>query len=154
MAKKKAAIIAIIILTVIALLSGWAIYCQRDQMLTGEVERELIPQISEVNGKILEINVVMGQSVKQGEVLARIDPSDQQYALTQLQLVLQQKQAALEQLYQGAEPEEIKQAQNNISIAITNYDNARIAHEQAQLELANAQQLFANGGISPSGPKA
>lgn len=79
----------------------------------GKVEQVIIPHYSEVSGKIVELHIQQGQTVQAGDVLAVIDSSTQQNSIAQLEQVLIQQQATLEQTLSGAEPAAIKQAQRD-----------------------------------------
>ncbi len=68
-------------------------YGRGGQHYIGVVEATILSNTSEVSGKILEMPVELGQHVAKGDVIARIDSTDQEYAYEQLQLALEKKKA-------------------------------------------------------------
>jgi len=86
-------------------------------VLDGVVETQIYSHYSEVAGKITLMPVELGQEIKAGELIAEIDNRDAQYSLEQMETMLTKKQAALSELQKGFDPEEIRQAQNNVTLA-------------------------------------
>lgn len=109
--------------------------------LKGVTETNLYSHVAEVQGKIVEDPIELGQMVKKGDVLMRIDSTDMEYALEQLELTLVQKQAVLDSLEGGTEQEQIRQAQNGVSVAKATYEKARSDYQ-------NTLDLYQGGGTS------
>jgi HlyD family secretion protein len=90
---------------------------------------QTLPLSFKSSGKLAELTVSVGQKVKKGDVLARIDPADLQAALDQAKANLQQAQAAFTKAQQGATPEQVEAAK----VALT---NAQQAADDAQKSAA------------------
>lgn len=119
-------------------------------VLEGIVETTIYSQYCEVSGKISKLPVELGQKVKAGDVIAEIDDSNEQYALAQLKAVLAKKQAILDELKTGATSSEIKQGQNNVTLAEIAYQNAQLTKERVQKDFENARILLGERAISQS----
>jgi HlyD family secretion protein len=110
----------------------------------------------ETTGTVAEILVDEGETVTEGDPLARLDVRDLSLRVKQAEAALNQAQASYDQLLEGATPEEIAaseaqlvQAQAGLRQVRGSVTGADIAAAQAQLEQARAAlaQLLA-------GPKA
>lgn len=97
-------------------------------------------------GQLTEVDVRVGQTVKTGDVLARIDPSSAQAALAQAQANLQSAQASLQSAYAPLTAAQRLQLQHQLSAAQQNYndtvasvnqtnqvDAAAVANDQAKV---------------------
>jgi HlyD family secretion protein len=171
---------------------GFAVYRQlvivpaqqaRQKVLTVPVERRSLPIIVSANGTVKpersinvspkesgvlkELLVKEGDTVKKGQVLAKMDDSDLQGQLLQAQGQLAQAQANLQKAIAGNRPQDIAQAQAALDEAKANLQKAiagnrpqDIAQAQARLKSAQAiltkaednfrrnQQLYRSGAIS------
>lgn len=143
--KKK--IVPVLLLVILAIAFGiW----QNTQsgIIQGKVEQTVVPHYSEVGGKIAELHVQQGQTVQTGDVLAVLDGSAQENAIQQLEQVLIQQQAALEQTTNGAEPAAIKQAQSAVKAAQASYNTAKLQYDTLAANLEKNAALYEIGGIS------
>jgi len=120
----------------------------KDLSLTGVVETSIYSNFSEVAGKITESPIELGQEVVKGDVIAVIDDSDQRYALEQLQTTLTKKKAALADLGNGSEAEQIKQGRNNVALAEQAVSAAAISGQRAQDAYDRAESLFEAGAMA------
>jgi len=111
-----------------------------DLKLPGVVEGTIYSQVSEVSGKIIEMNVQLGSPVKKGDIIARIDSINLQYTLEQLQL-------ALEKIHLMNQ-DELVRARSGVSVAEANYRGAQASFAQARNDLAPLEQMFEIGGIA------
>ncbi|MDE3096577.1 MAG: biotin/lipoyl-binding protein [Chloroflexota bacterium] len=74
--------------------------------------------------KVTKVNVVVGQAVKAGDVLAQIDPTDAQNALKTAQASLASAQANLQQTLAGSTAPQLAAADQGVVQAQTSYNNA------------------------------
>jgi HlyD family secretion protein len=123
-------------------------FSSSDLVLEGYVETTIYPHYSEVSGKIIELPIELGQEVHKGDILAVLDNRNEQYALEQLEETLAKKQAILSELTSGAGVEELKQLQNNVSLAEIAYNNSQLTRDRAQKDYEDAQVLFEAGAIA------
>lgn len=110
--------------------------------LNAEAEAAIAPQIAEVSGKLLEVNVEPGQSVKESDVIAVIDSEGQEYIVAQLEYNLAQTKL------QGSSA--VEKESNAISSAQSAYDSARLTARNAADDYAKYKALYAEGAISKS----
>lgn len=134
-----------VLLLILIIVSAAFFYGRTDQNYIGVVEATILSHTSEVSGKILEMPVELGQHVSKGDVIAKIDDTDQKYAYDQLQLTLEKKKLALSELEVGAGD---NQAENSIAIAQSAYNSALSSNQKASLDYKNAQALYNQGAIS------
>lgn len=140
---KKKLIPPIILIAIISLITYF--YLNERQSYTGVVEATILSHTAEVSGKILEMPVELGQHVSKGDVIAKIDDTNQKYAYEQLQLALEKKKLALSDLQVGSGN---TQAEHSISIAQSVYNSAASTSQKATLDYQNALSLFNQGAIS------
>jgi len=114
----------------------------------GRVEQVIVPHYSETSGKIAELHIQQGQTVQAGDILAVIDSSAQKNSIAQLEQVLIQQQATLEQTLNGAEPAVIRQAQSAVKAAQAAYQTAQLQYDNLASTLEKTAALYEIGGIS------
>lgn len=76
------------------------------------------------SGRVTKVDVTLGQAVKQGDVLAEIDPTDAQSALQSAQSSLASAQSKLDELLQGSTASELAAADESVTQAQASYDKA------------------------------
>jgi HlyD family secretion protein len=137
----------IILLVVLILITFFIVFFYQisSRHFTGVVEATILSHTSEVNGKILEMPVDLGQHISKGEIIAVIDSTEQEYAYEQLELMLEKKKLALSEQKFGVGGN--SQADNNISIAQANYNSALSYSHKASSDYKNAQALYEQGAI-------
>jgi len=97
---------------------------------------QAVPLNFKNSGKVSEIDVNVGDKVKAGQVLAKLDDSDLKSQLDQAKANLANAQAAYNKLTQGATPQAVASAQAAVDSANTTLANA-------QKSLGSAQQVAA-----------
>ena len=119
------------------------------------------------SGLLAELNVEQGQTVKKGQIIARMDNSEIKMRIIQYKANLEQAKAQLAESLAGSRPEEIAQgkarvdqAQAQLAIiregnrlqeiqqAQAQVDSAKAAVELTQSRLKRYQDLAKNGAIS------
>jgi HlyD family secretion protein len=97
-------------------------------------------------GSIVEVRVQVGDLVKAGDVLARLDTADLELAVRQAEIGLQQAEAQLAQLREGPSEVDVAAAQAALDSAKAAYnqalrgpDNDQLAAAQAQVDQAKVQ---------------
>jgi HlyD family secretion protein len=141
---RKKKIIPLLILVMIISVAVY-FYGQNKQTYTGVIEATILSNTAEISGKILEMPVELGQHVSKGDIIAKLDNTDQNYAYEQLQLTLDKKKLALSQLQIGSGS---TQANNSVDIAQANYSSASSSSRKAAQDYQKAQSLFDQGAIS------
>lgn len=94
-----------------------------------------------VSGTLVELPVDVGSQVKQGDVIAAIDPSDFQNAVDSAQANLDQARANLLAMERGARPEEIEQLKAAVA-------EAKATSEQAIADFNRQAELLPKGATS------
>jgi RND family efflux transporter MFP subunit len=83
--------------------------------VTGKVKmKEERKFYAQTDGKLLHVYIKVGDTVKEKQVLAEIDPSDAQYKLQQLELQLEEIQADWNKMKEGPKPQELKILEENV----------------------------------------
>lgn len=97
-------------------------------------------------GRVKELYVDQGDSVQQGQIIARMDDAEVQAQLVQARANLAQAQAKLAEVRAGSRPEEIAQARSRLAQAEAQLAQTRagsrpeeIAQARAQVEAAQAR---------------
>ena len=119
-AKKKA------VLFLAACLLGLAAYlyhafCQQDNqeelVLQGNVDVREVSLAFRQSDRILEMLAEEGDRVQKGQVLARLDTRELKLQLQRLNAEIAAQQSTVDKLHNGTRPEEIRQAEGNLSQA-------------------------------------
>lgn len=100
---------------------------------TPDQEVLLRPQIE---AQLLNLNVDVGDAVKRGQILARLDNSLLVSAVNEAEAEL------------AAQSAEVAQAQAQVNDALAKVDAARLELQQATADAARQQQLFGQGAIA------
>jgi HlyD family secretion protein len=90
---------------------------------------DLFPKVS---GYLEKISVNLGDSVRQGQVIAQIDQSDFLYKVHEIEAKVAQARAALDEIEAGTRAEEIRQAEEAVKQAQSRYDNAKTHRERME----------------------
>ncbi len=116
---------------------------QQQGKFTGYVEAEYIYLAAPDAGWITSQNVVLGDEVRQGDIVTALDDVYQTLAVSQQNLVKQQKAAQLDDLTLGARQQELAVLQSQLH-------EAEIHSQLTQLQYQRANQLLNDKMISPS----
>jgi HlyD family secretion protein len=90
---------------------------------------DLFPKVS---GYLEKISVNLGDSVRQGQVVAQIDQKDFLYKVHEIEAKVAQAKAALDEIEAGTRSEEIRQAEEAVKQAQSRYDNAKTHRERME----------------------
>jgi len=142
MVKRVLPLVVVGLLLVAALL-----YSQRrtgPMKVSGFIETDEIRVGSRVGGRVSEINIEEGQTVRKGDVLVELGPFQLREQYNQAKALLAQAQADYDRLVFGYQPEEIEQTKarlDQLTAARERLGDAEedIAAAEANLELARAQ---------------
>lgn len=142
MTKRKAILIGVVTIAAIAVSAFYANWFHRDSSLrgSGTVEARNIRVGSKIGGRVAEVLVREGDSVKTGQILITFDEQE-------LRAALEQAQAAAEKAQRGYRPEEIAEARAAALQAKAEYEQRQngyrpeqIAAAQADVDRANADE--------------
>jgi membrane fusion protein YbhG len=103
--------------------------------VSGQVEATEVQVAPEVGGRVLEIPVVEGDRIKKGDLIATLDTRDVDLALRRADAERGQADAQLRLLLAGSRPEDIGQAQAQVTAAAGDVS-------ASQAELAGAEADF------------
>jgi HlyD family secretion protein len=110
---------------------------------SGSIEADETTIAAEMGGRIREVLVDDGASVKAGDVLVRLDDSLLVAQIGQAQAAATAARAGLAQVTSGSRPEEVAAARANLAQATAIRDGAQRAWEDAKRSLASPQELDA-----------
>jgi len=111
-----------IALIVIAILFVWYVVADRLAPWTDQarVQAYIVPIVSQVAGRVIEVNVGKDQEVRQGDVLLKIDPSDYQLAVENAETELELAGQSI-----GASTAAVTTAQAKVIEAQANVDHLK-----------------------------
>jgi multidrug efflux pump subunit AcrA (membrane-fusion protein) len=87
---------------------------------------------SAVDGRVLEYAVQRGQAVKKGQILARLRTTQLEISLRAAKAELANRTAALNELKNGARPEQIAEAAGMLAATVATLDSAKSRYERAK----------------------
>ena len=126
-----------IVLLLVLLLFTWYVFADRLAPWTDQarVQTYVIPIVSQVSGRVIEVNVNQDQGVKPGDVLFKIDPAD-------YELAVENAETALELAWQeiGAGTATVTSAQAGVVVAETQLDYVKA--QSARVFELEEQELF------------
>jgi HlyD family secretion protein len=96
---------------------------------------------SELSGKLKEVLVEEGDHIQKGQIVAELENADYQAAILSAQATVQQRQAELRKVVNGARSQERGEAYATV-------EQNKAVMENAKAELDRRQQLFAAGIVS------
>ena len=141
---KKKILPPILILLVVLLSIGVYYWNQQEPSYQGRVETVLYPLVSEVSGIVREFPVSLGEPISEGDILARIDDTDQKHQVEQLTLSLEMARLQLrESSLSGS-----SQASAALQSAQASYSSASAAAEKAESDYRDMEKLYQEGAIS------
>ncbi|MCL2179734.1 MAG: HlyD family efflux transporter periplasmic adaptor subunit [Treponema sp.] len=140
LANKKKIIPVFLLLIIAGGFFGFRLIRGNDLVLRGEVEGTVYSQISEVPGRIIEMNIELGSPVKAGDLIARLDSTDLRYMLEQLQINLERIRLMSE--------EGLIIARNNVSSAEAGFRSAEASYVQARDDIEPLERMWEAGGIA------
>ena len=177
--KQLAGLLGIVILVFVA----WGLYRAFQQQrlpLQGQMDAQEVNVSSKVAGRVGQVNVKLGDTVSQGQVLFQLTSPEVDAKVAQATAAAQAADAVAQKAQAGARPEEVRaakanwqRAQTGAAIAKTTYDRVdnmfaegviarqkrdeaeaqwRAAEQQAQA--ARAQYDMANAGARPEDKNA
>jgi len=90
---------------------------------------DIFPKVS---GYLDRINVQLGDSVRQGQVIAQIDRTEFLHKVKEVEAKVAQAKANLSELEAGSRPEELRQAEEAVKQAQSRFDNAKLHQERIE----------------------
>ena len=106
----------------------------------------------ETGGLLVELKAQLGDQLKTGDLIARIDDTDARLAVAQAGAALVTAQAQLAQLKVGARPEEIAQAEQTVKAAAAAWQGAQAQYAQLRsgaqaADIAAAEAALAQAAV-------
>ncbi len=115
---------------------------------SGRVEPEREVEIkSKASGEVVRVNFDVSDEVKQGDLLFKLDPTDEERSVAKLQASLDMSKAKLEQTRLGVSAAEAKLAADTAR-ADAEFKSAEAERDEYQARLERARQLFEQKVVS------
>ena len=111
--------------------------------VSGHVEADDVQLAAEVGGRVLELTVAEGDRVAAGQVIARLDTRDAELTIARLRAERAQADAQLRLLLAGSRPEDIRQADAQVTAAEADIRAAEAELRNAQADLDRYEALLA-----------
>lgn len=116
---------------------------------TGEVESATETNLAfKVSSKLAALPVVVGQKVKAGQVLARLEAGRAASAVNQYRAAVLSAQANLDKIKAGASPEDVAVTEQSVTQAQAALDNAVKIRDQAMVNLRETLLQKMQNGVS------
>ncbi len=156
--KRKLIIATVVILVIVGVAGGFALLRGRNAgeaqveyvtvtrgsisetvSATGSVEPATRSVLSfEVSGRVTEIAVQEGQTVREGDILVRLDAADMELALRSAEASLKAAVARYEQTKAGPSEAEIAAARASLESALANYEKLKEGPSEDEVAVAKA----------------
>ena len=149
--KKLLSILAVILIIIALVYSIYhLVFGQTVSTDNAYVGAETAEITSMVSGQVAEVKVSDTQQVKQGDVLAIVDPRDAQIALAQAQaeLAKAKRQYTQSSANSSSLSSQIMISSDDINSAKAQVAQSQVAQQQAQQEFDRRNRLSASGAIS------
>ena len=149
--KKLLSILAVILIIIALVYSIYhLVFGQTVSTDNAYVGAETAEITSMVSGQVAEVKVSDTQQVKQGDVLAIVDPRDAQIALAQAQaeLAKAKRQYTQSSANSSSLSSQIMISSDDINSAKAQVAQSQVAQQQAQQEFDRRNKLSASGAIS------
>jgi HlyD family secretion protein len=115
--------------------------------VSGHVEADDVQLAGEVGGRVLELAIAEGDRVTAGQVIARLDTRDAELTIARLRADRAQADAQLRLLQAGSRPEDVRQADAQVTAAESDIGAAESELINAQADLDRYESLLkANAG--------
>ncbi|MEW6207996.1 MAG: biotin/lipoyl-binding protein, partial [Acidobacteriota bacterium] len=140
---RKIIVLSLAASAIVAGVAAWKYLSSRaasdELVLSGTVEADEIHIGSKVGGRISEVLVREGQTVKRGDVILRFESFDLDAKRADAAAAVAQAQANLEKLINGSRPEEIAQAREQAEAARISLEMARNGPRRQEIDAARAE---------------
>ena len=120
--------------------AGWFLIQPVPEFIQGQVEATKVNVSAKVPGRVEELLVAEGQSIKKGDVVAVLDSPQLQAKRQQAQAAQNAASAQRDKAEKGSREEQIRMAYNQ-------WMQAKAGAEFAQKSVARVQRLFADGVV-------
>lgn len=110
----------------------------QDYAVTGQIEGVSVNAGSKIGGRVVEVLVKEGDTVKPGQPLIRLDDADAQAVVAAAKAKLAGTEALLTKLETGATPEQLAQAEAAVSAAEEQYRMAENGARKEEIRAAKA----------------
>jgi HlyD family secretion protein len=109
--------------------------------------QDTVNVIPKVSGRLLQLNVDIGDRVKKGDVIARLDSDQPTAQLMQAYASLYSAQAKLAQMQEGPRAEQVGQAAASLANAKAKLDSLVRPLDQNEIDIAKAQEVSARAAL-------
>ncbi len=140
---KRLVIVGAVIFIALTAVAGYKLYIAREDGITatGTIEVTRADVMPKVNGYLSELKIEAGDSVKAGQVVARISRPDLEAQLLRDEAALVKAQVQLTDLEKGARSQEVQ-------AAVANLSSAQAVYAKAKTDLDRYRTLFRDGAIA------
>jgi HlyD family secretion protein len=116
--------------------------------VSGQIEATDVQVAPQVGGRLLELHVAEGDRVQKGDLVAKLDTTDAELALSRVRAEHAQADAQLRLLLAGARPEDIRQAEAQLAAAESDVGAVEAELASAQDDVDRFEALLASSSGS------
>jgi HlyD family secretion protein len=149
--KKRIPVIIILLILVAAGIYYYSLRNGQDQgslRISGNIEVTDVRLSFKIPGRLEEMLVDEGDLVVKGQLIARLENSDQVLALKQARASLEYARSVLAEIEAGSRTQEIAGAQAELSRAVAGLESAKAQLQLAKSDNDRFEELYNQGGIS------
>jgi HlyD family secretion protein len=111
------------------------------------ITQDTVNILPKVSGRLLELAVDLGDTVKKGDIIARIDTDQPTAQLLQAYASLYSARAKLAQMQEGSRSEQINQSAAGLANAQAKLDSLKRPLDQNQVDMAKAGEVAARAAL-------
>lgn len=140
---KRLIIVGVVIFLTLAALAGYKLLAAREDGITatGTIEVTRADVMPKVNGYLTELKIQAGDTVKPGQVIARVSRPDLEAQLLRDEAALVKAKVQLDDLEKGSRSQEKSEAAANLA-------SAQAVYAKAKTDLDRYRSLHQSGAIS------
>ncbi|WP_069649904.1 HlyD family secretion protein [Caloranaerobacter ferrireducens] len=127
---------------------GCSIQENNEIVYTGFIEGDEIDISTEVSGVLNDILVHEGESIKEGDLIAKVDTKSLSLQLKQVEAELKMAEAQLDKIKAGARSEEIRKAEVSLEEVKVLLEGAKDEYEYRLKNYNKINDLYKNSGAS------
>ena len=141
--------IGLIVLAILVLLVIFAVISNHQMIVQGEIDTKTVDLSSKITGRVKEIKVQKGDTVKKGDILVILDTPDIEAKSAQADAAIELAQSKELEVYNGARSEQktmalnaLKRAKSDLALAEKTYNRVKNLNAEGVVSNQKADEAF------------